>query len=333
MARHTLEQLQTLTQRALEKAGASAAQAAPTARALVAAEAQGLASHGLSRVPMYAGHIEAGRVLGNAQPRIQAERAGAVLVDAGNGFAFPACELAVKEAVARARACGIAIGAVTNSHHFGAAAYHLEAVAAAGMVGLAFGNSPAAMPAAGGKRAIFGTNPVAAVFPRQGARPVTIDLSLSEVARGKLMVAAKKGEAIPLGWALDAEGNPTTDPAKGLEGSMLPAGGTKGAMLALMVELLVTSLTGAQFGAEVDSFFVKEGNQPRLGQVFIAIDPGALAGSAAYGERVEALIGAMLVDDGVRVPGYRRFDLADQAASQGIEVPEATLAPVRAIAG
>lgn len=333
MALHTLDQLQTLTQRALEKAGASAVQAAPTARALVAAEAQGLASHGLSRVPMYAGHIQAGRVIGNAQPRIQAERAGAVLVDAGNGFAFPACELAVKEAIARAKNCGIAIGAVCNSHHFGAAAYHLEAVAAAGLVGLAFGNSPAAMPAAGGKRAIFGTNPIAAVFPRQGAKPVTIDLSLSEVARGKLMVAAKKGEPIPLGWALDAQGNPTTDPAKGLEGSMLPAGGTKGAMLALIVELLVTALTGSQFGAEADSFFVKEGNQPKLGQVFIAIDPGALAGSATYVERVEALICAMLVDDGVRVPGYRRFDLADQAIRQGIEVTEATLAPVRAIAG
>lgn len=333
MPLHTIDQLQALTQRALENAGASSVQAASTARALVAAEAQGLASHGISRVPMYAGHIQAGRVIGHAQPRIQAERAGAVLVDAGNGFAFPACELAVKEAIARAKNCGIAIGAVCNSHHFGAAAYHLEAVAAAGLVGLAFGNSPAAMPAAGGKRAIFGTNPIAAVFPRQGAKPVTIDLSLSEVARGKLMVAAKKGEPIPLGWALDAQGNPTTDPAKGLEGSMLPVGGTKGAMMALMVELLVTALTGSQFGAEADSFFVKEGNQPRLGQVFIAIDPGALAGSATYFARVEALMGAMLVDDGVRVPGYRRFSLADQATSQGIEVPEATLAPVRAIAG
>lgn len=332
MPLHTIDQLQALTQRALENAGASSVQAASTARALVAAEAQGLASHGISRVPMYAGHIEAGRVIGHAQPRIQAERAGAVLVDAGNGFAFPACELAVKEAIARAKNCGIAIGAVCNSHHFGAAAYHLEAVAAAGLVGLAFGNSPAAMPAAGGKRAIFGTNPIAAVFPRQGARPVTIDLSLSEVARGKLMVAAKKGEPIPLGWALDAQGNPTTDPAKGLEGSMLPAGGTKGAMLALIVELMVTALTGSQFGAEADSFFVKEGNQPRLGQAFIAIDPGALAGSATYFARVEALMGAMLVDDGVRVPGYRRFDLADQATIQGIEVSEATLAPIRAIA-
>ncbi|MEJ8824565.1 Ldh family oxidoreductase [Variovorax humicola] len=333
MSLKSLQELQALTQRALEKAGASAAQAAPTARALVAAEAQGLASHGLSRVPMYAGHMEAGRVVGNALPRIQAERAGAVLVDAGDGFAFAACELAVREAISRARTCGVAISAVTNSHHFGAAAYHLEAVAAAGLVGLAFGNSPAAMPAAGGKRALFGTNPIAAVFPREGARAVTVDLSLSEVARGKLMVAAKKGEAIPLGWALDADGNPTTDPAKGLEGSMLPAGGSKGAMLALIVELLVTSLTGAQFGAEADSFFVKEGNQPKLGQAFIVIDPSSMAGSAIYFARVEALMESMLVDVGVRVPGYRRFDLEAKARSLGIDVPEATLAPIRALAG
>ena len=329
---HTFDDLLTLTTQALHHAGASLAQAAPTALALVTAEAQGLASHGLSRVPMYAGHLHAGRVLGQAQPRIQAERAGAVLVDAGNGFAFPACALAVAEAVTRARQCGIAIGAVTNSHHFGAASYHLGPAADACMVGLAFGNSPAAMPAAGGLRPIFGTNPLAAVFPRQGGLPVSIDLSLSEVARGKLMVAAKKGEPIPLGWALDAQGQPTTDPARGLEGSMLPMGGTKGAMLALMVELLVTSLTGAQFGAEADSFFVQLGNQPRLGQVFIVIDPGALAGSAAYIERVEALICAMLVDDGVRLPGYRRWDLAERGRREGIEVADSVLAPIHALA-
>ncbi|MFM9902423.1 MAG: Ldh family oxidoreductase [Polaromonas sp.] len=333
---HTFDDLLTLTTQALHHAGASLAQASPTARALVTAEAQGAPSHGLSRVPMYAGHLAAGRVLGQAQPRIQAERAGAVLVDAGNGFAFPACALAVAEAVTRARHCGIAIGAVTNSHHFGAASYHLGPAAEAGMVGLAFGNSPAAMPAAGGLRPIFGTNPLAAVFPRQGALPVSIDLSLSEVARGKLMVAANKGEAIPLGWALDAQGQPTTDPARGLEGSMLPMGGmtgnTKGAMLALMVELLVTSLTGAQFGAEADSFFVQEGNQPKLGQVFIVIDPGALAGSAAYLERVEALICAMLVDAGVRLPGERRWHLAERSRQQGIEVLESVLAPIQALA-
>ncbi len=331
---NTLAELEQLVQQALQAAGASAVQAEPTARALVAAEAQGLASHGLSRVPMYAGHLRAGRVAGDAVPRIIADRSATVLVDAQDGFAFPACALAVRTAIGRAREFGIAIGAVTNSHHFGVAAYHLEPVAEAGFVGLAFGNSPAAMPAAGGRRALFGTNPIAAVFPRAAGRggPVMIDLSLSEVARGKIMVAAKRGEAIPLGWALDHAGQPTTDAKAALAGSMLPMGGTKGAMLALMVELLVTSLTGAHFGEEADSFFEEKGNQPRIGQAFIAIDPGALAGPDAYHERVEALLAAMLQDDGVRVPGYRRAALAQTAAERGIEVPPATLAPVQELA-
>ena len=325
------EKLKTLVQTTLVQAGASPAQAGATALALVAAEASGLPSHGLSRVAMYVGHLKAGRVVGDAVPVIKNQRASAVLIDAGNGFAFLACRMAIDEAIVRASQTGIAIAAVTNSHHFGMASYHLDAVASAGMVGIACGNSPAAMPAAGGKRPIFGTNPIAAIFPREGKSPVSIDLSLSEVARGKLMVAAKKGESIPLGWALDADGNPTTDPKKGMEGSMLPMGGVKGAMLALMVELLVTTLTGAHFGAEADTFFVDEGNQPRLGQAFIVIDPAALGGSAVYSERIEALLSAMLVDEGVRLPGQRRFDLMAKADASGIDVATATLEVINAL--
>jgi (2R)-3-sulfolactate dehydrogenase (NADP+) len=229
----------------------------------------------------------------------------------------------VTEAIARAREFGVAFVGVTNSHHFGVAAYHLTPVAEAGMVGLAFGNSPGAMPAAGGKRPIFGTNPIAAIFPRRDGLPLTIDLSLSEVARGKLMVAAKEGRSIPLGWALDKDGNPTTDPKAGMEGLMLPAGGTKGAMLALIVELLACALTGAAMGFEADTFFVDAGNRPRIGQAFLVIDPGALAGSDTYLERVETLIAAMLADDGVRLPGYRRRDLATTAVAAGVEIPQA----------
>ncbi len=328
---HSFEELINLVQAALVHARASTAQASATAHALVTAEASGLPSHGLSRVSMYVSHLKAGRVLGDAVPVIQNQRASAVLIDAGNGFAFPACRLAIEEAMARARQQGIAIAAVTNSHHFGMAAYHLDPVAQAGMVGIACGNSPAAMPAAGGKRAIFGTNPIAAIFPRRGHPPVSVDLSLSEVARGKLMVAAAKGESIPLGWALDRDGHPTTDPAQGLEGSMLAMGGTKGAMLALVVELLVTSLTGAHFGAEADTFFKPEGNQPRLGQVFIVIDPGALGGQGVYSERVEALVSAMLADEGVRLPGQRRLQLLAAAQQAGVEVPASTWDAIRAL--
>jgi (2R)-3-sulfolactate dehydrogenase (NADP+) len=326
------DELTRLAARALERAGANAAMADATARALVAADAQGLASHGVSRVPQYAAHLRAGRVDGGAAARVVAAKGGAVLVDAGDGLAFPACALAVAEAVARARAHGVAFAGVTNSHHFGVASHHLAPVAEAGMVGLAFGNSPSAMPAWGGRRAIFGTNPIAAVFPRRGHPPIVVDLSLSEVARGKLMVAAREGKPIPLGWALDRQGNPTTDPQQGLDGMMLPAGGVKGAMLALVVELLCCALTGAHLGFEADSFFTDAGNRPKIGQAFLVIDPAALAGEEAYAERVETLVAAMLEDREVRLPGDRRRKLAAQAAADGIEIPERLLGELRALA-
>lgn len=328
-----LSEAHELAAAALRAAGASAPMADSTARALVAAQAQGLASHGLSRVPQYSAHLRLGRVHGAATPRVIHARASACLVDADDGLAFAACELAVDEALRRARECGAAFAAVTRSHHFGVAAHHLMPLAQAGMVGLGFGNSPAAMPAWGGRRALFGTNPIAAVFPRRDAPPLVVDLSLSEVARGKLMVAAKEGRSIPLGWAVDREGRPTTDPQAGLEGSMLPAGGVKGAMLALVVELLCCALTGASFGFEADSFFVDQGNRPRIGQAFLAIDPRALAGEDVFHERIETLLAAMCADDGVRLPGQRRFDLAARAQREGVDVPEALERQLRQLAG
>jgi (2R)-3-sulfolactate dehydrogenase (NADP+) len=326
--------LQDLASRALIAAGASPLQTESTVKALLAADAQGLASHGASsRIPMYAAHLRHGRVDGKAVPTVSSHASATALVDAHYGFAFPACELAVREAVTRAADCGIAIAAVTNSHHFGAAAYHLEAVAEAGMVGIAIGNAPASMPFVGGKRAIFGTNPIAACFPRHGQPPVMIDLALSEVARGKIMVAAQQGKPIPLGWALDKDGNPTTDAKAALGGFMLPAGGSKGAMLALMVELLVTSLTGACFGAEVDSFFVDEGGRPRLGHAFIAINPGSLAGQDTYYRRVDALLEVILADEGIRLPGDRRRELEAKARANGIPLAPAMLEQLRRLAG
>lgn len=326
MAQLSMEEANRLVVRALRKAGAGQAMAASTANALIRAEAQGLASHGLSRVPQYATHLRNGRADGSALAVVARHKGAAVLVDARQGLAFPACELAVATAITTAQTLGVCFAGVTNSHHCGVLVDHLRAVADAGMVGLGFANSPAAMPAAGGKHAIFGTNPVAAVFPRKSADPLMIDLSLSEVARGKLMVAAKEGRPIPLGWALDNQGHPTTDPKAGLAGAMLPLGAVsspKGSMLALLVELLVTAVVGAQFGFEASSFFVDEGNQPRIGQSFVVIDPGALAGSDVYYERMETLIAEMLLDDGVRLAGARRISLEEEAKHSGLTIPDA----------
>ena len=327
-----LSDVEALVVHQLQAAGASADMAAATARALVLAESQGLGSHGLSRVAQYATHLRNGRVNGAAVPQVLHRKGGAMVIDAQEGLAFPACTLAVSEAVAAAREHGIAIAGVVRSHHCGVVVDHLRVAAAAGMVGLGFANSPAAMPAAGGRHPIFGTNPVAAVFPRQGADALMIDLSLSEVARGKLMVAAKEGRAIPEGWALDAAGQPTSDPKAGMAGSMLPIGAVsspKGAMLALVVELLVTAVIGANFGFEASSFFVDEGNRPGIGQAFIVIDPGALAGRAGYLGRVEVLVAEMLSDDGVRLPGARRELLRQRALAEGVDVADSLLAAWR----
>jgi (2R)-3-sulfolactate dehydrogenase (NADP+) len=326
-----LSELRDLAQRALIRAGASEPMARITASALADAEAQGLSSHGAVRITQYATHLANGRVDGRAVAAIVRERGGAILVDARSGLAFPACALAVEEAIRRARTLGVAFAGVTNSHHFGVAAWHLQPVGDAGMVGLAFGNSPAAMPAAGGKRALFGTNPIAAVFPRRDGIPLSIDLSLSEAARGKVMLAAKEGRPIPLGWALDRDGQPTTDAKAALGGSMLAMGGTKGAMLALVVELLVTALTGAAMGFEASSFFVDEGNRPRIGQAFLVIDPDALAGRDVYLERIETLIAAMLEDAGVRLPGARRAAIARRADAQGVEISQVLADQLRAL--
>jgi (2R)-3-sulfolactate dehydrogenase (NADP+) len=333
-------EVETLVASALQRGGASAAMAEATARALVLAEAQGLGSHGLSRVSQYATHLRNGRVDGLAVPKVARRKGAALVVDAGEGLAFPACELAVREAIAAAREHGIAIAGVARSHHAGVIVDHLRPAAAAGLVALGFANSPAAMPAAGGKHAIFGTNPVAAAFPRQGggmsgADPLLIDLSLSEVARGKVMVAAKEGKPIPLGWALDEAGQPTTDAKAALTGSMLPIGAvssSKGAMLALVVELLVTALIGANYGFEASSFFVDEGNRPGIGQAFIVIDPAALTGAEgarSYFARLEVLIVEMLKDDGVRLPGARREALRRRAEAEGLEVAESLVAAWR----
>ena len=332
MAICSSSELLVLASRALERAGALPATAKSAALALVAADEQGMASHGTSRVPLYAAHLRNARVAGHAIPHIISERGGACLIDAAGGMAYPASELAVQEVLRRARQFGVAYAGITNSNHFGMAAYHLEPLAAAGLIGLAFGNSPAAMPAAGGKRALFGTNPIAAAFPRRSGDPLLIDMSLSEAARGKLMVAARDGKEIPLGWAVDLEGNPTTDPKAGLAGAMLPMGGSKGAMLALIIELLSVALTGAAFGYENDSFFTDTGRPMSIGQGFLALDPDAFAGRAVFIERIETLIEAMLADADVRLPGARRFALQAVARTHGINIPDALYQQLRSLA-
>jgi len=327
------DELLRLAQKALEKAGANPVMAEAAAKHLVRAEEHGLPTHGMSRVPFYCGFLKNGRAEGAARPKMLSERAAVCLIDNCDGLPYESSAWAVGEVIQRARRNGIGFAGITNSAHVGVLGIHLLPVAKEGMVGVAFTNSPAAIPAWGGKKALFGTDPVAFAFPRKNGDPLVIDLALTTVVRGKIMLAMQKGEKIPEGWALDRDGRPTTDPKEALDhGSLFPVGGAKGAMLALAFELICAALTGAAIGPEVDSFFSEQGNKPRIGHAFLAIDPGALAGHERYFERVEAVVTAMLADEGVRLPGSRRFASEKKLRAEGIEVAGDLLAKIEKLA-
>jgi (2R)-3-sulfolactate dehydrogenase (NADP+) len=320
--RISLEAARDLATRILVRHRTAEDNARSVARALVAAEADGQKGHGLSRLPAYAAQAASGKVDGFAVPTVMARASAALRIDAAAGFAFPALDLARTELPALAARSGIAAAGILHSHHFGQAGYHVERLAELGLIGLVFGNSPKAIAPWGGSQGLFGTNPIAFAAPRRGAPPLVIDLSLSKVARGKVMVAADRGESIPEGWALDAHGQPTTDPKAALEGTMVPMGDAKGAALVMMVEILAAALTGANFGFEASSFFSADGQPPGVGQFVIALNPAVFSGGA-FDERLERLIEAMLAQPGVRLPGSRRLTARARAEGEGIAIPEA----------
>lgn len=330
-ARLTLAEAEAIAAAALAACGASPAAAAATARALVAAEADGQAAHGLARVPAYGAQARSGKVKGDAVPVATRVAPGVLRVDAGLGFAYPAIDLALEGLVPLARSQGIAAAAVHRSHHFGQVGAHAERLAEAGLVALVFGNTPKAMAFYGGKRAMLGTNPLAFAAPVAGGAPLVVDLALSVAARGKIVAAQKAGKPIPADWAVDRDGHPTTDPTAALAGTLSPIGGAKGGALALMVEILGAALTAGAFGWEASSFFDAEGAPPDMGHLFIAIDPGPTSGGA-FGARMATLAAAMAEEPEVRLPGSRRLAARARARAEGLAVPTALLDELRALA-
>jgi (2R)-3-sulfolactate dehydrogenase (NADP+) len=171
---------------------------------------------------------------------------------------------------------------------------------------------------------LFGTNPIAFAAPARGRDPIVIDLSLAKIPRGQLLLAKQKGERIPEGWALDRDGNPTTDPEAAIQGTMIPMGDAKGTALALMVEILAGGLTGARFAYESSSFFDIQGPAPETGQLIIALSPEALGGAQAT-DRLAGLAATIEAEPGARLPGARRHAQRRAAAARGVEVPQALL--------
>ena len=325
----SLREAEELVVQALVRARTNDANARSVARALVAAEADGLKGHGLSRVPSYAAQAKAGKVDGFAVPTSVRARPGLLTIDAGNGFAFPALELAVAKLPEIVRAQGVAAADIFRSHHCGAAGHTVERLAQAGLVALMFANTPSAIAPWGGSKPVFGTNPVSFACPLAGREPLVIDLSLSKVARGNIVTAKQRGERIPEGWALDKHGKPTTDPDAALAGTMVPAGEAKGTALALMVELLAAGLTGANFAAEASSYLDAKGPPPGTGQLLIAFDPPAFGGDAI--SRFALLAASVEQQDGARLPGARRIASRKKAKSEGLNISEALLAEIVAV--
>ncbi len=314
----TLEEVHELTRKALVACGTRADNAESVARSVVAAEADGIHSHGLARLPTYCEHARCGKIDGDAVPRAEQIAAACVKSDARDGFAHPAIDQGLELLLPLAGETGIALLAITNSYNCGVCGYHVERMAEAGYLALGFVNAPASIAPWGGKTPVFGTNPLSCAVPRKDRPPIVIDQSSSVVAKSEVVVHAQQGEAIPEGWALDKEGSPTTDPKAALDGgSMVPAGGYKGAGVALIVEVMAAALTGATLSVNASSFADNSGGPPRTGQLFIAIDPRPIAG-ASYFAAIEELVGRISSQDGARLPGDRRLSARARTAREGV---------------
>ena len=331
MSAVSLTEAQALGEKILMAHNVEQRNASLTIASLLRAEMEGLPSHGFSRIPYYAAQSAAGKVDGHAVPLVERVKPGVVTVDARCGFAFRAFADGLPVAVQAAKESGVALLAVRNSHHAGVLGFPVADLAEQGFVALGFANSPASLAPYGGTKVTFGTNPLAMACPRKNAPPLVIDLSMGLLARGKILQAAKKGELIPEGAAVDAQGNPTRDPAKAFDGALLPFGGPKGYALALMVEIMSAALTGATLAIEASSLFTPDGPAPRLGQSFLVMNPAASAG-ANFVDRVEQLLAYINDQPGTRLPGDRRIGLSQQARqSNSIDLPDELLKELRSL--
>lgn len=325
----TPEEIEALAAETLETAGARPGNARPLARAIAAAEREGIASHGLMYLPIYAEHLRCGKVDGQAEPAVTRPRQGTVCVDAGTGFAHTAIDTGFAELIPLARELGVAALAIRNSYNCGVLGYHTARLAVEGLVGLGFTNAPASIAPVGGRRPVIGTNPFSLAVPDDsGGAAILIDQSASVVAKSEVIKHAREGRPIPEGWALDPDGQATRDAALGLKGSMAPSGGYKGVGIGLLTEVMAAALTGASLGIDAAPFSGTKGGPPRTGQFFLAIDPAATAGSTFAG-RISALVDAITEQPGARLPGQGRRAARKHSDRAGITVSAALIERIR----
>ncbi|SHE31522.1 Malate/lactate/ureidoglycolate dehydrogenase, LDH2 family [Desulfofundulus australicus DSM 11792] len=303
---------------------------------LIDTSLEGIDTHGISRLPIYLSRVRNGRI--NARPRITVEKSGAVAtVDGDNGLGQLVAVRSMEVAINLAAECGVGFVATRRSNHFGAASYYCKMAARRQMVGMAFTNTPPGIPPWGGRRPYFGTNPIAFAFPTD-KHPVVVDMSSSTVARGNIILAAREGREIPPGWAIDAEGRPTTDPGKALEGAVLPVGGAKGYALALAVEVMSGIISGSAYGPEVGWIYDDSLEPVNIGHSFIAIDISRLMPVETFHERMADMIRgikAVPLAEGferIFIPGERRQIKAQARMNEGIPVSDNLLKELNELA-
>jgi (2R)-3-sulfolactate dehydrogenase (NADP+) len=323
----TLDAVETLANDCLIASGASPLQAAAVARSIRDAEAEGTRGIGLGYLPWYCGHLRVGKIAGDAVPVLRRLAPGVVQVDAADGFSHPAFEAGEAALIAAADSQGIAALGIANAYACGVLGYFTARLARRGLVALMFANASSTMAPWGGRKPFFGTNPWSMAAPRKG-EPLILDSSSSATAYVNLANAAAAGEPIPPHWALDAEGQPTTDAQRALSGTIAPAGGYKGSALALMVEVLAAGLTGAHFSHRASSLGDDLGGPPRLGQTLIAIKPGA-----GFADRIEGLLSDMAAEPGVRIPGDRRHANRQRIESEGVAIDAVLQDQLRRLGG
>lgn len=299
----SLDDIEATTNAALTKAGANDAVAGQVAHAIRIAESNGNKICGLYYLDSYCAQLRTGRLLGDVEPVVSVPRPGAVRVDGKMGFAQAAFAAGLPAAIEAATTNGICGFALEHTHTCTSLGYFTEQLAQAGMLAIGATNATPRVAPPGGSKAVLGTNPIAMAVPDgEGGVAFQFDFSTSAVALGKITMAAAAGDAIPLGWAVDAEGNPTTDAKAALEGSLVSSGGYKGYGIGLMVEVLASALTGTNLSADVPPLKAPEGPPHDLGQFYIVIDPSAYSDKVFY-DRLAALAASITEQPNARLPG------------------------------
>jgi len=327
MTRQTLDDIEAVSAQALRAHGASATVADQVADAVRVAESKGNKVCGLYYLESYCTQLQTGRVDGAAEPVVAADRPGAVRVDAKFGFAQTAFAAGFGRAVEAARQNGICGYSLEHTHTCTALGYFTEQFAREGLLAIGVTNATPRVAPPGGSNPVLGTNPIAMAVPDgEGGIAFQFDFSTSAVALGKINMAAAAGESIPLGWAVDASGEPTTDPTEALKGSLVSAGGHKGYGIGLVVELLAGALTGSNLSVDVPPLKAPDGPPHDLGQFYIVVDPSAYSAHGFY-ERLAQLARVISEQDGARLPGSSPVD------NDAVDVEDSVWALAQSLAG